>query len=187
MGYSAEMQRVLARYSVSTEDYDKYVAGHEAAHAVIAHHYNAHISSVQVTEQDSVAMFSRARTVWNNAPSNDAVLHIVAAGPAYDQIYAARFGIPAEVLSRVTGDEQTAIVFLSSKLKPATSDKVKMAYWERCIDEVLPLLQGDLIAERIEAVRLLILSGIQKEVDVTGEEVVAEIEKIKGTEQAGQS
>jgi len=165
MGMPEKLRRLLADFGVSEATYDEWVAGHEAAHAVISHVLGGEVKKISLCGIDEGGSYSRATTEWSAAELNGLnLIHVIAAGPAYDNLFAESIGIPPEFIQHVDKDRQTADEYLRIMLKPEKHGGIPET-WEWSIQQMVKSVQEH--HADITTIQVLILDAI-----AAGQEVI---------------
>ena len=170
----------LAQEGVSEENYDRWVAGHEAAHAVIGIHHGAALNFISTSATTLGTLYSRADCNWNNLTGMtwNTILEIIAAGPAYDDAHAFTYGITANIRKQVDKDritaEETVLVNIVG------SSEAKELSWQQAIERATSLLNTQDIMRKVVALQPVIFRAIQDTLPLlTGDEVRVIIHQAK--------
>lgn len=174
MNFSEISDIINNHFNITLDQYDNWVAGHEAAHAVVAHHFNASIMCIETTTSVNNNIISRARTVYKMLGSQLDTINIMAAGVAYDKKYASYFGVPTKVLSHMCGDKKLAFEYMENiNVRSDHQEKV----WSSCIHDMSSLLEDSAIKQQINKLQGFIYQAIQTStINIPGHDVVVIID-----------
>ena len=177
--FPAELRNKIAQFGITEDNYDRWVAGHEAAHAVVAIHHGSTIRHIGTSPESLGSSLSRAKCESTLPPTTPlATLDIIAAGPAYDQLHASDYGIPQAALVRVTEDRNTADreVFSKQNLPRNTWDGL----WDQALQSASALLGDHLTYRKLCALQQTVFAAIRNATALLpGDEVEAIVRTVK--------
>lgn len=166
--FPVELKPVITHFNITPWIYDQWVAGHEAAHAVVALHFGGTVTAINTSSKWIAVGFSRASVAWT-VPNALQTLHTIAAGPVYDVLYARQLGVPEEAIGRIMSDKDTAMKYIATINSEA---KIYEDLWKNAIKEMAPILSRPDIAKRISILQPVVFQAIQETRSISGFEVL---------------
>ena len=161
----------IGRYGVPLEKYEHWVSHHEAAHAIVTLHYGGRVEAIETSPQLLGTAISRARCRSKPPANNLYTLHGFAAGSAYDELHAQRFGIPPELLQQVSQDRNDAMTYMAQIAHDKIRTNVLPAMWGCAVQEMKRLLQQGEIAAKVERLGKAVFDAMQSGRDLSESDI----------------
>ncbi len=152
----------IAQFGITEENYDMWVAGHEAAHAVVGIGHEGTLQHIGTSPMTLGTSLSRARCEWGSLAGRltwKQILDLIAAGPAYDDLHASNYGIPMEAHRQIKQDRQTAEEAVFSHLNFSSAKKEES--WQQAIETAKTALRDAANMRMVEALQKVIFLAIR--------------------------
>jgi hypothetical protein len=160
-GYPSDFLKVLAQFGISLDKFDEWVAGHEAAHCVIAISEGGTVEHVDLGPQVKGSVFERAKTAINGIAAGDSRVKCLLAGPAYDQLLVNSGELAQTAANQLSSDRDEAEKYLRMALnKQPSEDSILIAFCNRKVSELSSTLSAEL-APHLVAVKEVILNAMR--------------------------